>query len=99
MKKSIARILGMCMALILVLSLAAYSNPAEDEASSKDEEAAVESQESADEAESTDEAESADEAESTEETSGDDIKVALCLLGPANDGAWSSYAYNAVMAA
>ena len=77
----------MCMALILVLSLAAYSNPAEDEASSKDEEAAVESQESA------------DEAESTEETSGDDIKVALCLLGPANDGAWSSYAYNAVMAA
>ena len=28
-----------------------------------------------------------------------DAKVALCLVGPANDGAWSSYAYNAVMAA
>ena len=27
-----------------------------------------------------------------------DARVALCLLGPANDGAWSSYAYNAVMA-
>ncbi len=26
-----------------------------------------------------------------------DARVALCLLGPANDGAWSSYAYNAVM--
>lgn len=26
-----------------------------------------------------------------------DAKVALCLLGPANDGAWSSYAYDAVM--
>ena len=24
-------------------------------------------------------------------------KIALCLTGPANDGAWSSYAYNAVM--
>ncbi|MBU5626634.1 BMP family protein [Oscillibacter sp. MSJ-2] len=28
-----------------------------------------------------------------------DAKVALCLVSPANDGAWSSYAYNAVMAA